>query len=86
MIYESAGSEVLTQLIDGIRLQVGPFLVLSMELPEAAWTTERHQTLSCASGTQRDRGRKGPLSTQAKVSGQQTTDFIAAILTRAARQ
>jgi DNA-binding GntR family transcriptional regulator len=45
MIYESAGSEVLTQLIEGIWLQVGPFLVLSMERPEAAWTTEHHQTL-----------------------------------------
>jgi DNA-binding GntR family transcriptional regulator len=45
MIYESAGSEVLTHLIEGIWLRVGPFLVLSMELPDATWTTEHHQTL-----------------------------------------
>jgi DNA-binding GntR family transcriptional regulator len=45
MIYERAGSDVLTHMIEGIWLQVGPFLVFSMELPDASWTTEHHQTL-----------------------------------------
>lgn len=42
MIYEAAGSEVFSHMIETLWLQVGPFLVFSMTTPAARWTTEHH--------------------------------------------
>jgi DNA-binding GntR family transcriptional regulator len=42
MIYEAAGSDVFSHIIEMLWLQVGPFLVFSMKTPSVRWTTEHH--------------------------------------------
>jgi DNA-binding GntR family transcriptional regulator len=42
LIYEGARSDVFLHLIESLWLQVGPFLVFSMNTPSARWTTEHH--------------------------------------------
>lgn len=41
-IYAAAESEVLSRVIEMLWLQVGPFLLFSMNLPAARWTTKHH--------------------------------------------
>jgi len=48
LIYRSAGSAVFGHVIESLWLQVGPFLVFSMELPAARWTTEHHVQVMAA--------------------------------------
>ena len=42
-IYRTARSDVLTQFVESLWMQVGPFLYVSAARPEAGWTTEAHK-------------------------------------------